>query len=558
MASPASSTIPSTGGLDGGFIAMMRLVLSTSVLFFIGPSDLDEPGLFHIIAALYAAYSALLYVFESHQVQPVRSKLSYWADICWAALLTAFGDDLSLAFFLLFPILIAALHWSLLVAVRLTLVSANLLTVISFVKAQMESELELATTLLPPIYLLVFGYMVARWGDHAIAPKRRLGLLKEISGLSNPRFGIDRTIGTMMERLRAFHDAEACVMIVTDPVTRQHLMRRADRRDPERAITVASIPPETARLLLAPPLEQAIIYHGAPRVWEWWRSSEANYDVFDVRKGRRVDAVRAVDDALVAMLDAEAFISVPLRYPDSTIGRLYLIAARRHAFSPADAGFLLQVIAQTIPVIENIRLVDQLASSAAEEERRRLARDIHDSVIQPYIGFQIGLAAVSQKLHAGASDITGDIAQLMAITEQGIGDLRGYVHRLPAAGNRENVLLAAVQRFAATFTEATHIAVKVEGASDLHINDRLAAEVFQMVVEGLSNIRRHTQATCASIGLACQNDCLIVQIVNDGANAAVPPRFIPRSIAERAAALGGQTCVEYIAGGTRVTVRIPL
>ncbi|HET9224286.1 MAG TPA: hypothetical protein VFO07_17365, partial [Roseiflexaceae bacterium] len=193
MAAPASSTIPAIGALDGGFIAIMRLVLSTSVLFFIGPSDLDEPGAFHLIAALYAAYSALLYIFESHQVQPVRSKLLYWADISWAALLTAFGDDLSLAFFLLFPILIAALHWSLVVAVRLTLVAANLLAAISLVKAQLESEFEFATTLLPPIYLLVFGYMVARWGDHAIAPKRRLGLLREITSLSNPRFGIDRT-----------------------------------------------------------------------------------------------------------------------------------------------------------------------------------------------------------------------------------------------------------------------------------------------------------------------------------------------------------------------------
>jgi signal transduction histidine kinase len=100
--------------------------------------------------------------------------------------------------------------------------------------------------------------------------------------------------------------------------------------------------------------------------------------------------------------------------------------------------------------------------------------------------------------------------------------------------------------------------VQVEAASDLYINDRLVAEVFQMIVEGLSNIRRHTQAGCASIGLTRQNDCLILRIANDGADA-VPTRFIPRSIAERAAALGGQVRVEHIAGGgTQVTVEIPL
>jgi signal transduction histidine kinase len=147
----------------------------------------------------------------------------------------------------------------------------------------------------------------------------------------------------------------------------------------------------------------------------------------------------------------------------------------------------------------------------------------------------------------------------MAITEHEIGDLRRYVHRLPGAGRRESVLLAAVRRFVATFTEATHIAVQVEAASNLYINDRLAAEAFQMVVEGLSNVRRHTHATHASIGLACQDERLIVRIANDDANGVVPAGFIPRSISERAAALGGQAYVERMAGGgAQVLIEIPL
>jgi signal transduction histidine kinase len=143
-------------------------------------------------------------------------------------------------------------------------------------------------------------------------------------------------------------------------------------------------------------------------------------------------------EALLTVLDSESFISVPLRYSESTIGRLYLTSARRRGFTSADVGFLIQVIEQIVPVIENIRLVDQLASSAAEEERRRLARDIHDSVIQSYIGFQIGLSAVSQKLQAGTGDIANDIAQLTALTEQQIGTLRQYVQGLPISGKCES------------------------------------------------------------------------------------------------------------------------
>jgi signal transduction histidine kinase len=606
MALPTFNEAPASGWLDSRLIAIMRLVLSSSVLFIIGPSDLEigpadlEPpvGVFHILAALYTAYSALLfmdslgivriaarsggtlasemagrhytwpsprqflesmYIFVRRQVQRLRFKMSYWADLSWAALLTVSSDESSIAFLFLFSTLIASFQWSFVAALRLTIVAAKLLGAIGFVKVQMGADLRLHEIILPPIYLLVFGYLVACWGNREAASKRRLVLLKEITGLSNPRFGIDRMIGTMMERLRAFHDAEACVMIVTDPATNEYLLRRADRRDPERAIVAEPIPAETARLLLAPPLEQAMIYLGAPQLWEWWRSPQASYYGFDVRKGRRIAPVSAMHNGLIALMDAESFISLPVHYPDSTIGRLYLTAARRRAFSPADMGFLLQVVEQIVPVIENIRLVNQLASSAAEEERRRLARDIHDSVIQSYIGFRIGLAAVSQKLQAGTDDVANDIAQLIAITDQEIGALRDYVHRLPGGGKRESVLLAAVRRFAVTFTEATRIAVQVEAEPDLYINDRLVAEVFQMIVEGLSNIRRHTEAACASIGLARQNGSLIVRIANDGADTVAPAQFSPWSIAERAAALGGQANVEHVAGGgTQVIVEIPL
>jgi signal transduction histidine kinase len=117
----------------------------------------------------------------------------------------------------------------------------------------------------------------------------------------------------------------------------------------------------------------------------------------------------------------------------------------------------------------------------------------------------------------------------------------------------------AVLRFVTTFTEATRIAVEVDAASELYINDRLVAEVFQMVVEGLSNIRRHTRATSACIKFAREDDCLILKIVNDGADATVPASFMPWSITERASALGGQAHVKNIAGGhTQVTVAIPL
>lgn len=101
--------------------------------------------------------------------------------------------------------------------------------------------------------------------------------------------------------------------------------------------------------------------------------------------------------------------------------------------------------------------------------------------------------------------------------------------------------------------------VYVEAQTDIHVNDRLAAEVFQMVAEGLSNVRRHTSSVHATIRLACHSGCLTLCIENDTAQEVALRSFTPRSITERATALGGRVHIQGTKNGdTAVVVDIPL
>ena len=218
------------------------------------------------------------------------------------------------------------------------------------------------------------------------------------------------------------------------------------------------------------------------------RSGETT--LLDIDTGDLTVGDSSVAEKVASALETTKFLATPVHNQHRPMGRLYVIGGP-HLYNSSTIYFVLQLMDHVTPSIENIRLVDSLASYAAEEERRRIARDIHDSVIQPYVGLQLGIAALAQKLHSGNTDVVKNVEELLELTNQELVELRRYVWGLRAGEERRDVLLPAIKRFVGRFTSVTGIRVNVNSHGKIEINDRLAAEIFQMITEGLSNVRRH-------------------------------------------------------------------
>jgi signal transduction histidine kinase len=99
----------------------------------------------------------------------------------------------------------------------------------------------------------------------------------------------------------------------------------------------------------------------------------------------------------------------------------------------------------------------------------------------------------------------GTVTELCEVTNNEVRSLRNYLDQLKAAEVQDGVLLPAVRRFAANYTTLTGIRVQIKGDQNLHLNDRLAAEVFQMISEALSNIRRTHRPQQATVDIACDS-----------------------------------------------------
>jgi hypothetical protein len=298
-------------------------------------------------------------LLKTHSLKLMSEVIGPSAEI--AAALTVLSSDPSDIFagFLFFAILVTAFQWGRAPGFRLARVVAILILSLGMGLGYSDANPGIRYALMGAAAMGMWGYLAASFSKHELKHRRRPALLKQISRRSNPRFSIDHTLGMVAEQLRAFYDADACLLITPDPCRLEYQLRRAERQSPDRTGRAEVLPMALPHLLLAWPQQDAVIFSG--RHWFWHRCfPKASAEVIDVGRGARRASDERRSEAIATMLDAMAFITVPLSSPGLHGGRLYMTAGRRGVFDQEDVEFLLLVIDHTMPVLQNIKLVDQL------------------------------------------------------------------------------------------------------------------------------------------------------------------------------------------------------
>jgi signal transduction histidine kinase len=537
----------------------MRLLLAASALIVIGFNP-TEPDRYvettYTCLILYALYSLAAFVLlqRRSRLLVVTRDWSHWIDIAWYSLFTALSSGTNSVFFFgfLFSTLVASFRWGFRSGVRAALASATLFLVVSVLVTPASGTLELNRLLLRAIYLLVIGYMMASFAEGGIQLHRRLALLKEIATLSNPRFGVERTVASMLERIGQFFGADVRLLLRRAEDGRlfaRYAARPGDGRGEREEVLELQL---GAPLLAMPDAVGALYASGG-------RRRHPTCAAIDTETQQRAKPPLAACEQAVALFDCDWVLTVPVRAGGSGAERLY-VGGHGRGPTMSDLEFLDQVVHQCAPVVENIRLLDSLASNAATRERRRLAFNIHDSIIQPYVALQLGLLALRKAVTDTDVEVAPLIDRIVEMSRAGLADLRKFVaslHGEADAAPPANSLVDAIEGLAARFQASTGISVRVDADRSVHVGDRLAAEVFQIVSEALSNISRHTSSDRALVSAACAGDRLHLRIENERGEGR-PVDFTPRSLSARAAALGGKLKVDHGNGRTGLLVEIPL
>jgi len=266
----------------------------------------------------------------------------------------------------------------------------------------------------------------------------------------------------------------------------------------------------------------------------------------------------------VQLGDIGPAIFAPLGVKDRAFGTL---AVGNHPgdrlFSNEDVGLVQTFAAQASVALEQARIQGELKRFALVEDRERIAKELHDDVIQSL--FAEGMALQSSLAVVGNPEaMETRITQAVEHIDRVIRDLRNYIFALTPGAAADHALERSLKDVAREFAAASNTDIEV--VADPTAAARLSAktaDVLQAAREAISNAVRHSGGDTVRVSLACTTDTAVLEVADNGkgfspSEAAGKGNGL-KNLRSRAESMGGELDIESEPGqGTWVRVRIPL
>ena len=246
--------------------------------------------------------------------------------------------------------------------------------------------------------------------------------------------------------------------------------------------------------------------------------------------------------------------------------RLFLFGASRGGRPEAQLRFLRDLTNRVTPAIYNVYILRRLRSRAAAAERGRVARDLHDGVVQ-------SLHALAFRLYVlrtgtvSSKERSQELLDMQELAQKEAANLRGMIQHLQPFEPKH--LLNSLAGMIEQYGYDTGISAKfVCEANDVTLPPAICREITGVVQEALANVLKHSGAESVLVRLASQADAWILTIEDDGRGFEFSGQFSqlelervrrgPLIIKQRARAMGGElTLVSMPGRGARLEIKIP-
>jgi signal transduction histidine kinase len=266
-----------------------------------------------------------------------------------------------------------------------------------------------------------------------------------------------------------------------------------------------------------------------------------------------------------------SFLGAPVVARGTVFGNIYLTEKRdAPEFSEEDEAALVVLASQAGIAIENARLYEEIQRQQRElqrlsvlEDRERIAKELHDGVIQSL--FAVGMGLQGAASFAKEDELGRRIENAVSEIDRSIRDLRNYIFGLRPGILADRQLHQALRALGAEFEARSGVltVVDVDEKTAGTLASR-AGDLVQMTREALSNVGRHAQAETCRVSLrpGVSGETAVLEIDDDGVGFDPDAHVTGMGLAnltDRVGALGGDVAIESSAGtGTTIRLTMPI
>jgi signal transduction histidine kinase len=404
------------------------------------------------------------------------------------------------------------------------------------------------------------GVGLAFLGDRDRRFASQIEFFSRISATMQVDQGLAESLRLFLDELATTFSAEEALLLYRDTDLERIFLWRLKAGESERLVP-ESMPLSRTDGFLLDDMDAAICWNSlvGPGSGFGW----------DRRDGRPIKNLPRLPGPAQQELNIRSFVSVAFEQGGQATGRIFLLNGRK-PFQKQDLAWLESIAAHMAAGLENIFLLRHLRARAIEAERSRIARDLHDGILQTLLSIEIQLDVLRRKAPSAPELAVTGLASLQQTVKNEGAELRQTVTDLRPLRVQSADLVDLMRGFAERYRNESTIALDLLiDSAQLRAPDRVCREIFQIYREALNNIKKHAKASHVVVKLS-QDDSRLVLVVDDnGEGFSFAGRFTgdeldrlrlgPISIKERARTVGGVLTVESNPGhGARLTIEVPL
>jgi PAS domain S-box-containing protein len=214
---------------------------------------------------------------------------------------------------------------------------------------------------------------------------------------------------------------------------------------------------------------------------------------------------------------------------------------------------------------EELQELGAAAHQAREQEKNRVARELHDELAQSLTALQMDVSWCKEKLPLGQDAFAKKLEWMETLLDSTVKATRRIAADLRPLMLDDLGLLPAIEWLVQSFTERTTVACELAVSNpELRLHNVHSTAVFRIVQESLANIAKHARASRAEVAIEQSGSDVTISVRDDGMGFSPQDPRKPNSLGllglrERAYLLGGEAAITSAPGqGTHIEVRLPL